>query len=87
MLVYRAIDVVGAGKIPRTHQKLIDDLAAGKPEGFLEQLNPLFLGLGMVRIEPVFEGAMFGLQLQDRFRIFNGGVHLEAVSDDARIAE
>src|SRR6185437_1936384 len=76
-----------AGQIAQTHQKLVDDLAAGEAESIAEQLDPFFFVERVVRVEPIGEGAVAFPQHLEPARIVDGGVDLEAVADDAGIGE
>ena len=52
---------VGPGKITRTHQEFIDDLAAGKPECLFEKFHPFFFSFWVMMIKPIFERTGFFL--------------------------
>src|SRR5215210_1895611 len=85
--VHRAIRGVRAREIPDAHQKLIDDLATGESKRALEQLDPLVLAPGMMRVEPAGKGATGVPQLQNRPRVGDGGIDLQSVSDDAAVIQ
>lgn len=82
-----AVVGMGAFEIACAHEEFIDDLAAGEAEGFFEEFHPFFLCFGVMVFEPFFERAEFFLDLDNGFGIFDGGVDLEAVPDDAGVGE
>ena len=53
----------------------------------LEKLNPLSLRARMVRVEPGGEGAVFVTQDEHAPRVLDGRLDLEAVADNAGVAQ
>ena len=80
---------MGAGQVAGAHQKFVDDFAADKLEGFFKDFQPAVqIGCGGgVGVEPVFEGAVFGLDGEDLAGVVDGGVDFQAVADDAGIGK
>ncbi len=74
-----------ARQVTRAHQEFMDDLAAGKAEGFTEKLGPGRCIQRMHGHQPLFKRSMLLLKPQYRFCIFYSGIDLKPVTDDAAV--
>src|SRR5690606_3580117 len=83
----RTVLAVRARQVAEAHQKLPDDLAAHEGEAALEELHPLFLGPRVMSVDPGGERAVLAADFLDHARVADRRIDLEAVADDARIAE
>jgi len=78
---------VSAAQVAGAHQELARDLAAGEAEGLFEELHPLGLGARVMCVEPGAEGAEPVADAEEALRILDGGIDLEAIADDADVAQ
>ena len=74
---------MSSGQISGRHQKLVDDLTPHKLEITFKQLDPLIFRSRMVHIQPTLERTVFLSQLQDTASVFDRGIDLEFVANDA----
>ena len=74
-----------ARQVSRPHQKRMGDLAAGKAERLLEQLDPFFLRQRMMGIQPRRKAAMAVPHLTNTIGIGYRSINLEAIADDPGI--
>ena len=96
----RARFPVRSGQVPGAQQELADDLTAGKPEGLLEEGDPLRLGPlsrcafaplrrcahEVMGIEPSRERTVALPQGKQRPGVGDRGLHLEPIADDAGVS-
>jgi len=78
---------VSAAQVAGAHQELARDLAAGEAEVLFEELHPLGLGARVMCVEPGPEGAEPVADAEEAPRILDGGIDLEAIADDASVAQ
>ena len=77
---------MGSWEVSDAHEELSRDLAPREAKSLLEQAHPIFLRLGMVRRQPISEGAVRFLEVQEHARIVDGGFDLQAIANDSCVA-
>ena len=82
-----AAGMVGAGQVAGAHQEFTGDFAAGEFKSLLEEFDPVGGALGVVGVEPVFEGTVLCLQVLDNLGVVDGGVDFQAVAYDAGVVQ
>lgn len=86
-LINRALWIMRPFEVAGAEQELVGDLSAGEAEGLFEQFHPFLFGFGVVVVQPFFEGAELVLEFQHLLGVVDRRIHLEAVADDAGVAE
>ena len=74
-----------AGEIAGADEEFTDDLAAGEEECGLEEFGPGVKRGGVMSIEPGLERTEVVLEGLNATRIFDGGIDLQTVADDAGV--